>query len=398
MESEQLQLAHLAHFGQQEVALVAVALGRGQGLGGRPGAAVVLPLVEPTHHGLHVGVAEVPHRLGRKGRAHPAGAVDDDRARLVRQLALDLELEMARGRWTALGMAPCSYSSGSRTSRNVTPPPSNSACASAWSTSRMDALAWFKRSRGVATLHLRVAPAVLGRPRMVKHYQRGQHSQTWLRPAPAAARWETAPWSCTRPSAGGPWCAASPPSPVDPAWSTASSRRRSRSPTAGNTGGHGVGRARGPRPDRGLLGRHDGRGVARTATRSGPRPAPGSRSCSSPTRRPRPTSPGTPSLTRRRPGLGAGPERWPVPYWHGDAAFGVMAVLLGAVDAGLGACVLGAFRGRPSWRARLGVADGLAALLRRARSATPTGATTVRASLDRSGPAHSRAASTAARW
>ena len=43
------------------------------------------------------------------------------------------------------------------------------------------------------------------------------------------------------------------------------------------------------------------------------------------------------------PGLGAGD--WPVPYWYGDAAFGVMTVLLGAVDAGLGACVLGSFRG-----------------------------------------------------
>ena len=44
-------------------------------------------------------------------------------------------------------------------------------------------------------------------------------------------------------------------------------------------------------------------------------------------------------------GLGAGADRWTVPYWYGDAAFGVMAVLLAAVDAGLGACLLGAFRG-----------------------------------------------------
>src|SRR5271156_1957209 len=57
-----------------------------------------------------------------------------------------------RGRCTALGRAPCSYSSGSRTSRNVTPPPSSRACASAWSTSRMDFLASFSRSRGVGTL------------------------------------------------------------------------------------------------------------------------------------------------------------------------------------------------------------------------------------------------------
>ena len=44
------------------------------------------------------------------------------------------------------------------------------------------------------------------------------------------------------------------------------------------------------------------------------------------------------------PRLAAG--EWPVPYWFGDAAFAVMTVLLGAVDAGLDACVLGNFRGR----------------------------------------------------
>jgi nitroreductase len=72
-------------------------------------------------------------------------------------------------------------------------------------------------------------------------------------------------------------------------------------------------------------------------------------------------------------GLGHSEEAWPVPYWFGDAAFGVMAVLLGAVEAGLGACMLGAFRGEqaladrfvvpPGWRLfcalALGHADGL---------------------------------------
>jgi nitroreductase len=57
-------------------------------------------------------------------------------------------------------------------------------------------------------------------------------------------------------------------------------------------------------------------------------------------------------------GLGTGTDAWPVPYWHGDAAFGVMTVLLGAVDAGLGACVLGAFRGAPELGLTLGVPDG----------------------------------------
>ena len=100
---EQLQLARLAHLGQQEVALVAVALGRGEGLRRRPGAAVVLPLVEAADQRLHVGVAEVAHGLGGEGRAHAAGAVDDDRAGLVGQLALDLELEVAPGQVDGAG-------------------------------------------------------------------------------------------------------------------------------------------------------------------------------------------------------------------------------------------------------------------------------------------------------
>ncbi len=46
---------------------------------------------------------------------------------------------------------------------------------------------------------------------------------------------------------------------------------------------------------------------------------------------------------------GLGPESgeaaWPVPYWYFDAGASVMALLLGATDAGLGACFLGNFRG-----------------------------------------------------
>jgi len=53
--------------------------------------------------------------------------------------------------------------------------------------------------------------------------------------------------------------------------------------------------------------------------------------------------------------LGTGREAWPIPYWYGDAAFGVMAVLLQAVDAGLGACVLGNFRGEEELAEALGV-------------------------------------------
>ncbi len=58
------------------------------------------------------------------------------------------------------------------------------------------------------------------------------------------------------------------------------------------------------------------------------------------------------------PELGAAADRWPVPYWYGDAAFGVMCALLSAVDAGLGGCVLGAFRGESELAVALHVPNG----------------------------------------
>ena len=57
------------------------------------------------------------------------------------------------------------------------------------------------------------------------------------------------------------------------------------------------------------------------------------------------------------PALGLDAAEWPVPYWMGDAAFGVMTVLLCAVDAGLGACVLGNFRGEKALASALGVPE-----------------------------------------
>jgi len=56
--------------------------------------------------------------------------------------------------------------------------------------------------------------------------------------------------------------------------------------------------------------------------------------------------------------LGSAQAAWTVPYWTGDAAFGVMTVLLAAVDAGLGACVLGNFRGEEALATSLGVPSG----------------------------------------
>ncbi len=84
--------------------------------------------------------------------------------------------------------------------------------------------------------------------------------------------------------------------------------------------------------------------------------------------------------------LGRGQAAWPVPYWIGDAAFGVMTVLLSAVDAGLGACVLGAFRGEAELATRLDVPAGwrlfCAVLL-----GHPDGGDHRSASLDREAPA-----------
>jgi nitroreductase len=50
-------------------------------------------------------------------------------------------------------------------------------------------------------------------------------------------------------------------------------------------------------------------------------------------------------------------DRWPVPYWFVDGGFAVMTMLLGAADAGLGACFLGNFRGETALRAALGVPE-----------------------------------------
>lgn len=57
-------------------------------------------------------------------------------------------------------------------------------------------------------------------------------------------------------------------------------------------------------------------------------------------------------------GLGAGPDAWPVPYWWVDAGAAVQTLLLGAVDAGLGACFFGLFDCEPSVAAALGVPEG----------------------------------------
>ena len=65
-------------------------------------------------------------------------------------------------------------------------------------------------------------------------------------------------------------------------------------------------------------------------------------------------------------GLGESATAWPVPYWVGDAAFGVMTVLLGAVDAGPRRLHPGHVPGRGCTGRQAGRARRVAPLLRRA--------------------------------
>ncbi len=57
-------------------------------------------------------------------------------------------------------------------------------------------------------------------------------------------------------------------------------------------------------------------------------------------------------------GLGAGEDRWAVPYWWVDAGAAIEHLLLGAVDAGLGACLFGPFEHEPAVAEAFGVAAG----------------------------------------
>jgi nitroreductase len=57
-------------------------------------------------------------------------------------------------------------------------------------------------------------------------------------------------------------------------------------------------------------------------------------------------------------GLGRGAGEWPVPYWWVDGGMAVEHLLLGAVDAGLGACFFGLFAHEPAVLAALGVPEG----------------------------------------
>lgn len=57
-------------------------------------------------------------------------------------------------------------------------------------------------------------------------------------------------------------------------------------------------------------------------------------------------------------GLGAGQDRWPVPFWWVDGGMAVEHLLLGAVAARLGACFFGLFDHEAAVLASLGVPEG----------------------------------------
>lgn len=57
-------------------------------------------------------------------------------------------------------------------------------------------------------------------------------------------------------------------------------------------------------------------------------------------------------------GLGDSTESWPVPYWWVDAGAVAQNLLLAAVDAGLGACLFGAFEHERAVAQAFGVPEG----------------------------------------
>ncbi|MGD0881172.1 MAG: nitroreductase family protein [Acidimicrobiales bacterium] len=54
-------------------------------------------------------------------------------------------------------------------------------------------------------------------------------------------------------------------------------------------------------------------------------------------------------------GAGRDEVGWIVPYWHVDASFAVMTLLLAAADRGIGAAFLGNFRGEQTLKDALGI-------------------------------------------
>ena len=65
---------------------------------------------------------------------------------------------------------------------------------------------------------------------------------------------------------------------------------------------------------------------------------------------------------KARSGLGDEAAAWTVPYWHVDGGAAVMAMLLAAVDEGLGALLFGQFGHEPGVREAFAIPDEVAVL------------------------------------
>src|SRR6185369_12872531 len=95
LRAEQLRLPLFADLGQQEMPAVADLLLARELLVLLDRQALVLPAAEAALHGDDVRVAELLENPAREQRARAAGAIGDDRRRLVGHLLLDLHLEEA---------------------------------------------------------------------------------------------------------------------------------------------------------------------------------------------------------------------------------------------------------------------------------------------------------------
>jgi nitroreductase len=65
---------------------------------------------------------------------------------------------------------------------------------------------------------------------------------------------------------------------------------------------------------------------------------------------------------KARPGLGEHVDGWTVPYWYVDGGMAVMALLLTALDEGLGSLLFGQFGHEPAVRQAFAIPDDLAPL------------------------------------
>src|SRR5579875_2935529 len=234
-----------------------------------------------------------------------------------------------RGRWTAPAIAPCSYSSGSRTSRKIAL--STRRAASSGSISVMAALAAFSRSRGLG-----IGPPSSDGRIAIKPYQSDHDS----RPE-RAGRAGGGPVELSQAIRSRRMVRSFAAEPLEPGLVERLIADALRAPSAGNT-----------------------RGVAWLVLQGDQTTLYWEHATSPDWRRRSPRFPGLSrapvvALALGPPDLGEGGEAaWPVPYWFGDAAFSTMLLLLGAQDAGLGAAFLGNFRQETEVLSVLGVPPG----------------------------------------